>query len=549
MVARLLVVRWVSFRNSLTRGDKRDRRRALSGVLLSGIMIWMVYGTGLQFFAPLADVARTDPAMQVVLAGLPSAGLFAAFWMLLLSALTVGIQTFYLNPELPLLLSAPLRPRAVFAAKFVEATLANTALFLVVSAPLLLAYSLARGTITPPYLLYLLLALAAFCAIPSAIGSAAVMVLMRVLPANRTRDILAALGVALFAGLYVVLSLAVRSTGDAETFHRTTQALSAMVSNPWLHVGPWAWAGQAVSGGGAASDVWSALALLWGCAAVLLWSTGAVASGMHLRGWSSAQEVATQAGTVVRTSSADWEGRLRLLPPPVRGVFLKDMRSLWRDMRQLSLFFIPIAVVVVFLFQVRSMAEIERLPSAILAQMLYPVLAMISMRLAMSAFMTEGRALWLLLSSPTDPRAFLVGKFGYAYSLSMAISVVTTAIFGVLRGVAGWDWLTNFALMGCAVAGFCGIGVGSGVLLCDFQAENARFIMSPGGRLMTFFLQMGYLVVLTVSTLASWYLAKSHVAPPALIYAGAGLVVLAATLGAIALPMWLGARRLRSMEW
>jgi hypothetical protein len=269
---------------------------------------------------------------------------------------------------------------------------------------------------------------------------------------------------------------------------------------------------------------------------------------MHLRGWSNAQEAVTRAAPA-RVERVRWEGRLKRMPAPMRAVFLKDMRSLMRDMRQLSLFLIPIAVVVVFLFQVRATSDMDRLPSPLLVQALYPVLAMISMRLAMSGFMVEGRALWLLLVSPNDPRAFLAGKFAYAYSLSMGISIVTTAAFGALRGLDGWEWATSLSLMACAVAGFCGIGVGSGAILCDFRAENARFTLSPGGRLLTFVFQMGYLATLTLTTLAAWYLVRAHAAPAAVVYAAAGAVALGATAVAVGAPMVLGARRLRAMEW
>lgn len=547
MLVKLLAVRWALFRNTLTRGETRDRRRALSGIAWSAVMLLVVGTLGLQFFTPLADFARADAAVEGVLVGLPALALFTAFWMLLLSGLTVGIQSYYLNPELPLLLSAPVRARTVFYAKFVEATIANTGLFLVIGAPLFIAYAMARDTLSPDYVVRLVLGLVAFCSIPSGLGSAAVMALMRVLPANRTRDLLAALGVALFAALYVGLSLGVRSAGDMESLHQTTRLLAAALDRPILHAGPWAWAAMAVTGDGRSAQVWSALGLLWFVAAATLWLTGSIAARVHLTGWAMAQEVGAKARTV-RVAGSSWEGRLTVLPAPMRAVFLKDMRSLWRDMRQLSLFLIPIAVVVVFLFQVRSTSDVDRVPSPVLAQMLYPVLAMIAMRLSMSAFMTEGRALWLLLASPNDPRAFLAGKFAYAYTLSMAISAATTAVFGALRGVTGWDWLVDVALMACAVAGFCGIGVGAGVVLCDFSADNARFAMSPGGRLLTFVLQMGYLAVLTLTTLVAWYLVRAHFAP-VVVCVAAGAVVLGATAGAIGVPMTIGARRLRTMEW
>lgn len=547
MVFTLLSIRWLTFRNTLLRASRRERARARAGLLFSALIVGGVGAMSYQFFFPFADLAFENRSMQVILSRLPAFAFFSAFWMLMLSGVTVGIQSFYLNQEMPLLLSAPVSPRAIFSAKFLEATSTNTALFLTIGAPVLLAYSFARGYITPPYIVYLTLVLVAFCAIPSGIGILCSLLLMRALPPTRTRELLGALGVAAFACIYFVLSVSVQRVNDAKALQQGTARLATLMSEPLFARGPWAWAGDVLAGERTAPETWERILLLWGVALVTVMLAALAAHWLHWRGWANAQELPVQPTSAV--SDDGWERRLAPLPGPMRAVLLKDLRSLRRDMRQLSLFFIPIAVVAVFLINVPQTPGIHRLPSALLALSLYPILAMIALRLAMSGFVTENRALWLMLSAPNDPSTILAGKFLYAYTLSLPLAFAATVSYSLIQQTSGVEWVINIAMVLCAVAGFTGIGVGASVLFSDFHADNPRFTISAGARFVTFLFQMGYLLLLTTITILAWMMSHWQGLPPALIYLIASAIILLLSGVVILLPLNLGAHRLRQMEW
>lgn len=548
MIATLLSVRWRTLRNGLAHGEARERRRAALGLVWSAGLIVLAGVLAYQFFEPFVAMAHSEPGMQVVLERLPSFATFGVFWMLMLSALTVGIQTFYLNQEMGLLLASPAKPRAVFCAKFLEATITNTALFLTIGAPVLLAYGLARGSISSPYLLYVVLVLVPYCAIPTGIGVVLSILLMRVLPAHRSRDLLAALGIAFFACLYVVLSVGAQRLDDSSALRQTTDFLAILMNQQIFQKGPWDWAGRVLNGELTGAAAWRAIGLLWLMGIGVVVVTSETARWLHWRGWAAAQE-SPQPKRAVRSVGAGLERRLRLLPGPLRGVLLKDLRSLWRDMRQLSLFFIPLAVIAVFLVNVRTTPRLDRVPSELLAQTLYPVLAMIAMRLSMSGFVGENRALWLFLSSPNDTLWLIAGKFLYAFTLGLPLSLAATMIYGLLRSIGGSEWALNLGLVTCAVAGFSGIGVGASAMLSDFRNEQARFTLSPGGRLITFFIQMGYLLVISAITVAAWALVEVARMPGGVVYLAAGSLVVVVSAMAVGLPMLLAARRLRGMEW
>src|SRR5262249_23693148 len=151
-------------------------------------------------------------------------------------------------------------------------------------------YSFARGTITPPYIIYLVLALPAFAALPTGIGILASFLLMRVLPPNRTRDILGALGILAFACIYFAISISITHTQNTAVFRQGTANLAARISSPIFRVGPWANAGSILSGDAPASQCWSGIGWLWFWAIVVVAATAVAAQFIHWRGWANAQE-------------------------------------------------------------------------------------------------------------------------------------------------------------------------------------------------------------------------------------------------------------------
>jgi ABC-2 type transport system permease protein len=550
MISTLLSTRWLSIRNSLFRASRPERSRAWRGILFSLVVMGGVGAVAYAFLDPFVRHSEEERSLQLLLSRLPAFGLFSAFWMLLLSALTVGIQTFYLNAELGLLLSAPIRPRSIFFAKFFEATLTNAALFLTLAAPIGCAYGLAKGELTLPFIVELAVVLTVFSALPTALGIVCSFLLMRVLPANRTRDLLAAIGFAVFAGVYFLLSVSVSrlQNADAETVREKTIGLSGIVNARLLQEGPWAWAWDALSGNYTSRDVWMRIAGLAVLALVTVILAAGIAQWLHWRGWVTAQEGSTR-GKAKAVKSGSWDARFGLLSGPVRAVFLKDMRTLRRDMRQLSLLFIPMAVVAVFLFNISENPSLGRIEPVLFVQTLFLILAPISLRLAMGGFIAESGAFWLTMSAPNDPTQTLLGKFIYAYVLSLPLGLIATVGYAMLIGMDAGRTAFSLTLVILSMAGFCGIGVGASAFFADFRVGNPRFTLSAGARLVMFGVQMGYLALISVATGLSWFLVTSGNISPPLVYTGAVVTIAGLSGAAAVVPLLLGAARLRRMEW
>ena len=559
MVRVLLFARFRVMWNSLTHRDSANRARTRGGLLFSLLIMGGVGAISYGFFAPFAEAAETDTIARRLLELAPALGLFSSFWLLALSGVTAGIQTFYLNPEMALLLVAPVRSGSLFLAKLAEAILANAALFFTTGAPIVIAYSLALHRLAPGYLFSALLLLIAFSALPTGIGVLAAMVMMRVLPAGKTRDALAAVGVALFAVGYFAISSSVTRVqrADPAALRGTADALLTAASAPLLQHGPWAWAGGALGGSESSVGIWIRVAGVCALAAASIALCAWLAQRLFYAGWAAAQEADSGANGRSGTSVSPWVRLLAvpfdvlagILTPPVRAVFVKDMTSMKRDMRQLSMLFIPIAVVAVFIANVRTSPQQYTFGPLLFVQTLLVILAPISLRIALAAYVAENRAFWVLMGAPNEASTVLLGKFVFACVLSLPIALLAAAAYAWAAHLPVGELAICLLLVTCVVAAFSGIGVGASARWCDFSADNARFTLSTGGRLAIFGLQIGFMLVMAMLNLAAWALLEFGRLPiiPVLL----AEVAVAAGLAAVCVTssLWWGAARLKKLEW
>ena len=108
----------------------------LFGVFLGSISFFV----SLFMFGSLASVADGELAVRV-LAGFCTAAVLA----LVFTGLATALYTMYLSKDLDLLLSLPIKERTIFAYKFWETLAGNSAFFVALGVPALIAYGVATG--------------------------------------------------------------------------------------------------------------------------------------------------------------------------------------------------------------------------------------------------------------------------------------------------------------------------------------------------------------------------------------------------------------------
>lgn len=543
----LLAVRWRSFVNALTRTHGRERVRAWIAPIWVAVVAVSVTWAASQLFQPLFEPAYPTANVRYVAERLPAFALMGTFGMLVLSAVTVSLHALYVNQEMQLLLTAPIRPREVFVAKFVDIALANATLFAMLGFPVVAAYAHARGLLSAEYALRATVALTSFCVLPTAIGAVCAILMMRALPANRMRDIIGALGLTGLAIGYVALSLAARRMHEPAVAVGTARAMMDLLSSPTVSRGPWAWAGSVLATPPGYPEAYEPLLWLALTAVVSVVAGAAAASHLHMRGWAGAQDAAGQMPVQVR-NGALWENLLWWLPGPHRAFLLKDMRSLGRDLRQLSLLLMPAAVVVVLLLNIGSDPATHAAPRALLSLALLPVLGMIALRIASSAFVGETTGLLVALASPAGARNILVGKLYYTALLSCIMAVAATAGYGLVYRMDFGEWVSSLALAIIGTIALSGIGVGMGARFLDMRPDGARASLTGSARLLTLGLQLAYSILVAAITVPAWVLVHQAGLPSAVVFGAAGIAFAALSVAATVVPILIGASRLMRLD-
>src|SRR6185295_5140708 len=117
-----------------------------------------------------------------------------------------ALTTFYLAPEVRLLLAAPITPRRSHDARFVETLVASSWMVLLFGLPAFLAYGVVYAA-GPLFYIGTIVTLIPFLVIPAAIGVLITTALVLAFPARRARDVLVVATVALAAVGYLTLRL------------------------------------------------------------------------------------------------------------------------------------------------------------------------------------------------------------------------------------------------------------------------------------------------------------------------------------------------------
>lgn len=420
------------------------------------------------------------------------------FVMLFISALSVSLSVLYLDPEIVFLRSAPIGRAPLLVARLLVVHLRSSWFVLFTAAPILAGWAAARFDVTTmrddtldawiPYLaaasgrlLVALGVLAVYTTLPSLLGAASAICIARFIPARQAKVALLLLSV-------VGLSLAVIGLRamTPERFLRprmdpdvgVTLAAIAAPASPWL---PSGWAARA------SVDLdKGAAALVAGAALLAALLATLTAVRFHADGLERfLVERDRRRGAPGHDASAMIA---RALPRPLALVAAKDLRLFARDPSQWSQLIILLALVVIYVFNFRQMQGevsstwLRDVLSLVNLAMAGFVLVAVANRFVFAALSLEGRAIWLVRSSPFPMHHVLRAKAAVSLLplliLAELITVLANQALGTSQGFA-WAAAALVAVMSAAIT--C-MGVGLGALTPRFDLRDpAQIGMTPAG--------------------------------------------------------------------
>jgi ABC-2 type transport system permease protein len=483
----LLEPKW---RSTMRRGAGA-RGRAGRALLLLGVgaAAWpFVYFTLVRFLRALRGVEDVGPLLASRLLAL---GFLIFLGILLLSNVIAALSSYFLARDLPAIRTTPVDGLSLYLARLTETLVSSSWMVVLLLVPALAAYGRAYGA-GPGFAFVAIAGVVPFLVIPAAVGSALTLLLVRIFPARRSRDILAVIGLGSAALLILVLRvLRPERLVDPESYRNLIDFLEALrgPSSTWL---PSQWTAdvliRALEG---TSDP-----LSW----LLLWTTAAgvttLGAMLHQRLYAVCFTRAQEGDENRLTRTAGWRGLEWLLAPlgiRRRELILKDVRAFFRDPTQWSQLIILAVLVVVYVYNMRALplrtgtAISGYLTTLVLFLNLALtgfVLAAIAARFVFPAFSLEGRTLWLLRSSPVSASEILASKFWTGAIPLTGMALILTVMTNLVLGVPHALFLLSLGSILCMSLAFTAQALAWGVFYPQFESENAAQIPTSIGGLL-----------------------------------------------------------------
>ncbi len=499
----ILTPKWRSALARL-RQERSDANPKLLFLALVGIGFWTaafgVFYRVLRYVHSQQDIGNALAAKIIAIILLSFASL------LLLSNLITALSSFFLARDLDLLVSAPVDWLDFYLAKLGETLLHSSWMVVLMAVPIFTAYGIVYhgGALFP---LVAAAALVPYLVLPAVIGTAVTMVLVNVFPARRARDLLSLIAIGAAGGVLLLFRLirperlarpeGVRSLLDYLTILKTP-------TSPFL---PSDWAARMIMNWLVNVADPLPVALLWTTAPAFVVLGALLHRQLFTTGFSKAQE-----GAERFARGGLWQralgGLLRGLPPSKREFVLKDTRIFFRDPQQWSQLILLAVLVIVYLFNIRSLPLFsgERVPFFLITLVVFLnqglagfVLAAIAARFIFPAVSLEGRQMWLLRSSPLNLRSMLWSKYWTGTTPLLILALIITITTNSLLEASRFMMAISLGTVICLTLAISALALGYGALYPRFDSENTAQIPTGFGGLvfmMTAILLLGLVIVI-----------------------------------------------------
>lgn len=567
MFRRLVRARLQMLANTV-RAAPRWQLGVVAGLTLFSVgLFWVIAATT----AALVLLAQNG---QSISEGLTSAALTLIgkteeylFFFLLAGSIPFVSATLFQADDLPLLLTAPLSPRTIVAAKLLDAGVVNAAQFVFLGVPVLagLGWAVRLGW---DGWLWLVVTTLLLLALPPATTALLLLTAARGLGMRRVRAVVMLISVCL--GLAVTMlavvgaSRAVRGGGldwprlqsvlrgqmPPQRLSDIMEAKRAGEDSPrWL---PSSWATamltDTANGQRLGRRGWVSFLALASTTALLL--ALCVIVGQHVL--TSEQVLESGPATQSRRRSAKRNALTRLFATATGGLLVKDGKYVARDLillgqigTALILFLVP------FLLQIAQgtgAAMDNGLYGDLALALLGVVVYMVTSIVSLTSVGLEGRGFWLVLASPLSRATFLrakwLGAFIVSAGVALALTLIAWAAFHLSAIVAAG------AILAYVSASFAlsGLGVGLAGLFPRFIYENPAHRAGVWALVLGFVLATSYVVICGLIAGGAYIaVTQGRATMPVIEIAVASFLLVSALTGFV--PVQLATRRLQNYEW
>jgi ABC-2 type transport system permease protein len=543
-------------------------------ILLCSLFVWaFIFGVSFEGFRFLHRDVKLPLGGEIV------GTLFDVLFMLLgvllvFSSGLVLYASLFTSPETAFLLSRPARDDQVFAFKFQGAMAFSSWAFLLLGAPLVIAWGLMRGA---PVSFYAVLPLffLGFILLPGSVGGLACLFIVNFVP-KRRKQVLVLGGLALMALFGVwgfeIVGASRPTVWGAEAVNVLLDRFSFTRSR--LAPSHWMARGLRAAGRGDLKDTLYNLSLVWSNGLFLYLIAAATAARLYRRGYN---RLAT-GGDLRRKYGGLWMDRLldRSLPfvsPRTRLLIIKDFRTFRREPQQWAQILIFSILLTLYFTNIRrlfpgqidwvhqnglsilNVSTISLLLCTYTGRFIYPMLSL------------EGRKFWILGLLPLERDQLLWGKFAFSSTMALGIAGVLVLLSDLMLGMPVAVIFLHMVAVTVIATGLSGLSVGLGAWMPNFRETDPSKIAVGFGGTLNLVAGLCFLVTILVVMVLPWhaitglsagrlvltgrdpYPAQLLTPNAIMLITGGMLVGIAFGTAAVVVPLRMGARALRRMEF
>jgi ABC-2 type transport system permease protein len=475
-------------------------------MLLVGLAFWvLLFGLSFRVLKYFQSVEVIGDLLAHHLLGMI---LMVFFSLLIFSHIIAALSNLYLSSDLELCHACPAALEEVFLSRAMYTLMDSSWMVIVFGLPVMMAYGFVFKPALGFYVSLLHMGLGVTL-IAGSLGILITMILVRIFPAQRTRDVTILLAVCGLGALYMMFRLLrPERLVDPDAFFSIAQYMAALqgpdspyLPTHWMTETLWAYLSRS-SGRGALFNS----SLLWSTAGALTVINVWVAEAIYFSGFSKAQEAKRRrAGRRL----LDFLAALikRPFSPELGAIIDKDLRAFFRDNTQWSQLLLLGALVVVYVYNF-SVLPLDKAPIRIeflqneiaffnvgLAGF---VLSAISVRFIFPAVSSEGAAFWIVQSSPVPLKRFLWTKFALYLFPMLVLGEVLIVLTNHLLEVTPFMMALSTATMFLAVFGIVALGVGMGAMYPNFNHQNMAQVATGFGGLLFMILSAAFVALIVV---------------------------------------------------
>lgn len=432
------------------------------------------------------------------------------------SSMLMALGSLFLAKDLDLIFSAPVSRKSIVAARSMEVLVASQWTGILLITPVILGFG-SVGKAQPGFYLLIFVIITSVACLSTAVALAIISLVALILPAQRIRELLVLLGLALVVAIYLGAER-ILGPGPSEVFagssgaeqHSTTGQtgyITGQNGSTNLVLGLLDLAGSsakqvpflssaAVSIDAAArgdylvslGECLPLLAIIF-CLTIVAFL---ITQALHERGWLKGQGAAAPRAFVSRRVHSVLRAIFSPLPPQQQAFLFKDMRLFLRDTLQVLQLLILLGLTILYLSNFRMLGNAAQFETStqiwweallVLTNLSVGgfVVAAVSTRFVYPAISLEGHAMWVVAKSPVDFSQFIRAKFVMWFApLAIVACVVLTS--GALAINATPRLILVSALSSTVLCyGLVGIAVGLGALYANFSWEHSAQLSTNVG--------------------------------------------------------------------